>query len=141
MVTISTNYDASPAYHQQQFDASDGLSKKKIPIKKYSQNGLGRLHESVIIDTTSKFVYLDKDQKPHFVNEIERANDILIPGDTIDTQNPIPFIFESENDFQQYLEEAKKLLRKDRPVTAPPKTKRVGTVKEFARLLDNAFDY
>jgi hypothetical protein len=60
--------------------------KKKIPIKKYSQNGLGRLHESVIIDTTSKFVHLDKDQKPHFVNEIERANDILIPGDTIDTQ-------------------------------------------------------
>jgi hypothetical protein len=83
--------------------------KKKIPIKKYSQNGLGRLHESVIIDTTSKFVHLDKDQKRHFVNEIERANDILIPGDTIDTQNPMPFIFESENDFQKYLEEAKNL--------------------------------
>jgi hypothetical protein len=83
--------------------------KKKIPIKKYSQNGLGRLHESIIIDTTSKFAHLDKDQKPHFVNEIERANDILIPGDTIDTQNPMPFIFESENEFQNYLEEAKKL--------------------------------
>jgi hypothetical protein len=88
---------------------ADGVTKKKIPIKKYSQNGLGRLHESIIIDTTSKFVHLDKDQKPHFANEIERANDILVPADTIDTQNPIPFIFESENDFQKYLEEAKKL--------------------------------
>jgi hypothetical protein len=84
-------------------------TKKKIQIKKYSQNGLGRLHESIIIDKNSKFVYLDEDQNAHFIDEIERVNDILVPADTIDTQNPIPFIFESEGDFQRYLEEAKKL--------------------------------
>jgi hypothetical protein len=54
-------------------------------------------------------VYLDKDKKPKFIDEITRVNDTLVPDDTIDTQNPIPFIFNSEQDFQDYLEEASKL--------------------------------
>jgi len=82
-------------------------TKKNIAIKKYTQNGKGQLHESVVIAEKSKFVYLDKDKKPQFVDEIPRVNDILFPDDTIDTQNPIPFIFDSKEEFEQYLEEAK----------------------------------
>jgi hypothetical protein len=82
-------------------------NKKKITIKKYTAKGTMPLHESVVINKVPKFVYLDKDKKPHFVDSIERTNDILIPGDTFDTQNPIPFIFESEQEFEEYLERSK----------------------------------
>ena len=81
-------------------------NKKKIPIKKYSHNGNGPLHESVVMGEKPTFVYLDKDNKPKFMDQIERANDILVPGDTIDTQNPIPFIFDSKQELEQCLEEA-----------------------------------
>lgn len=84
------------------------LTNKKISIKKYSQNGKGTLYESVVIGEKSKFVYLDKDKKPEFLDEIPRVNDILIPDDTIDTTNPIPFVFDSKEDLEQSLEDAKK---------------------------------
>jgi len=83
-------------------------TKKKIAIKKYTRKGTIPLHECVVIGEVSKFVYLDKNQEPRFVDEYERANDTLVPADTFDTQTPIPFIFESEKEFQVYLEEAKK---------------------------------
>jgi hypothetical protein len=86
----------------------DEPRKKPIRIKKYNQNGIGILFESVIIGGKSKFVFLDKDKKLQFVDEIPRVNDILIPDDTIDTQNPIPFVFESKEDLEQCLEQAKK---------------------------------
>ena len=91
------------------YDKGKGKEPKKIRIKKYSGNGSIPLHESVIIGGLPKFVYLDKDKKPKFVDFIPRVNDVLIPDDTIDTQNPIPFIFESEQDFQSYLDRSKDL--------------------------------
>ncbi len=84
----------------------NGATNKKVPIKKYSQNGKGRLHECVVIGEKSTFVFLDNDKRPQFVDEIPRLNDILIPDDTIDTQNPIPFIFDSKEELQKCLEEA-----------------------------------
>jgi hypothetical protein len=95
------------------FGSNDSKSKDKkqfkrpIAIKKYTAKGTIPLHESVVINKVSKFVYLDKDQKPQFVNNIERVNDILIPGDTFDTNNPIPFIFESEEEFKKCLDKAR----------------------------------
>jgi hypothetical protein len=80
--------------------------KRPIRIKKYTAKGTIPLHEAVVINKVPKFVYLDKDKKPHFVDSIERTNDILIPGDTFDTQNPLPFIFESEKHFEECLEQA-----------------------------------
>jgi hypothetical protein len=81
--------------------------KRKKPIKKYSQNGKGDLNENIVLAERPKFVYLDENKKPHFIDEIERINDILIPNDTIDTQNPIPFVFDSKEDLEQCLKEAK----------------------------------
>jgi len=89
-------------------DRKGKQKKKKIPIKKYSENGIGPLYENVVIGGVSKFVTLDKDCKPILVDNIERSNDILIPADTIDTQNPIPFIFESKEELEKCLEEASK---------------------------------
>jgi hypothetical protein len=82
-------------------------TKRKIAIKKYTAKGTISLHESIVINKISKFVYLDKDKKPHLVDNIERTNDILIPGDTFDTQNPVPFIFESEEEFKECLDKAR----------------------------------
>ena len=80
--------------------------KKKIHIKKYSHNGIGSLLESVVIGEKPTFVYLDKDKKPVFIDKIPRVNDTLLPDDTIDTQNPIPFVFDSQEDFERCLEYA-----------------------------------
>ena len=82
-------------------------TKKKILIKKYTAKETVPLHESVVINKVPKFVYLDEDKKPHFVNDIERTNDTLNPGDTFDTQNPVPFIFDSEEEFKNCLEKAR----------------------------------
>jgi hypothetical protein len=82
-------------------------TKRPIYVKKYTAKGTMSLHESVIIGQNRKFVYLDKNDKPKFVDKIERTDDILYPADTFDTQNPIPFIFESEQKFNECLERAK----------------------------------
>jgi hypothetical protein len=82
--------------------------KRKISVKKYTAKGTKPLHECVVTGQDPKFVYLDKNRKPQFIDSIERTNDILIPADTFDTQNPIPFIFESKEKFEEYLERAKK---------------------------------
>jgi hypothetical protein len=81
---------------------------KKIPIKKYSQNGKLPLNECVVIGDKPTFIYLDLNKKPQFVDEIARVNDRLIPDDTIDTQNPIPFTFNSKQDLEECLEKASK---------------------------------
>jgi hypothetical protein len=81
--------------------------KRKITIKKYTAKATIPLHESIVINKVPKFVYLDNDKKPKFVDSIERTNDILIPGDTFDTNNPLPFIFESEEEFKKCLDKAR----------------------------------
>ena len=81
-------------------------AKKIIPIKKYSANGTIPPHESIIIDKVPKFVYF-VNGKVQLVDSITRNNDILVPSDTIDTRNPIPFIFESKQELDQYIEKAK----------------------------------
>jgi uncharacterized protein YxeA len=88
------------------------VSKKKIIIKKYTAKGSKPLHECIVIGQEPKFVYLDKNNKPQFVDSIERVNDTLIPADTFDTQNPIPFIFDSKEHFERWLEESERLCKK-----------------------------
>jgi hypothetical protein len=79
---------------------------KEIAIKKYSANGTQPLHEAVIIGDKPKFVYL-VDGEIKLVDNIKRHNDTLIPTDSIDTKNPVPFIFESEQELSNYIERAK----------------------------------
>jgi hypothetical protein len=81
--------------------------KRKISIKKYSGNTRVPLHESIVLGEIPKFVTLDNDRNIQFKDNIERVNDVLIPSDTIDTQNPLPFVFDSEQDFKDNLEKAR----------------------------------
>jgi hypothetical protein len=91
-------------------DKNDKQSdKKKIPIRKFSANGTMPVHESVVIGTTSKFVTMNNNKEIEFKTQIETETEILIPNDTIYTQNPIPYIFKSEEEFKEYFEYTKKL--------------------------------
>jgi hypothetical protein len=91
-------------------DKDKKQNKNKIPINKYTANGRIPLHESVVIGSTPKFVTLNKDNEPDFITEIVTPEgEIFIPNDTIHKQNPLPYIFESEKEFKQYVGYAKKL--------------------------------
>jgi len=82
--------------------------KNKIPIKKYSGNGRGQLYESVIIGFTPKFVSVNQNNGPEFKTEINTLEgETFIPSDTIYTQNPFPYTFDSEKDFKDSLDYAK----------------------------------
>ncbi len=81
---------------------------KCIPLRKFTGNGTMPLHESVIIGRKSKFVTLDN-EKPKFLENVEFGNDIFVPKDTLYTQTPLPYVFKTENEFDECLEYAKKL--------------------------------
>jgi hypothetical protein len=84
--------------------------KRKIPIRKYTANGRIPLHESVVIGTTPKFVTINKNKEIEFRTEIVTPEgEIFIPNDTIYTTNPLPYIFDSEEEFKQYIDYANKL--------------------------------
>ena len=83
--------------------------KNKIPIRKFTANGRIPLHESAVIGTTPKFVTINKNGEVEFKNEVETETEIFIPNDTIYTQNPLPYVFESEQEFRQYIDYASKL--------------------------------
>jgi hypothetical protein len=81
---------------------------RKIPIKKYSGNGRLPLHESIVLGLSPKFVGLNNEGKPVFKDGIEiTPNEVLVPADGIDTHNPLPYVFSSEEEFNQYLELAR----------------------------------
>lgn len=96
-------------------DNKDDKDKKtervtKIPIRKFTGNGTMPLHESVIIGATPKFVTLDTEYKPKFLNSIEfGVRDVLIPKDSRYSQTPLPYTFKSEEEFKKYLAYASKL--------------------------------
>lgn len=81
---------------------------KSIPLRKFTGNGTMPLHESVIIGTKSKFVTLDNGESK-FLENVEFGNDIFVPKDTLYTQTPLPYVFKTENEFDECLEYAKKL--------------------------------
>ena len=90
-----------------------GQSKEKkekdISIKKYSGNGRIDLHESIILGLRPKFVSLtNTNHSPLFEDKIQDAGETFIPADTLHTQNPLPYIFDSEEQFRHYLELADK---------------------------------
>jgi hypothetical protein len=85
-------------------EATENQTRRNIAIKKYTGNGRFSLHESVIVDDIPQFVVLDEDKEPIFKNKIETPTDKLIPSDT---QNPLPYVFESEHEFSEYLQKAK----------------------------------
>lgn len=82
--------------------------KNELAIKKYSQNGKIPLHEAIVLGTTPKFVTLDSQGIPEFKDFIDTPKDTLVPADSIETQNPLPYVFDSEDQFKEYLQLAKK---------------------------------
>jgi hypothetical protein len=82
---------------------------KEVFIRKYTGNGTLPLHESVVITgQPSTFLHLVDHCKPQYTSTIKSANKIFYPSDTTDTQNPIPYIFGSAKELQEYLDLASK---------------------------------
>ncbi len=93
----SSNDDGRGDSHHQE-------PKQKVFIRKYTGNGLLPLHESVIIaGQPSTFLHLVDHYRPQYTSEIPTSNRIFYPGDTMDTQNPVPYIFKSVIELEEYL--------------------------------------
>jgi hypothetical protein len=81
---------------------------RKIKIRKYTGNGTLPLHESIVFnDGQTAFLLLDENGQPKYQTEIDRPGIILHPADTLDSQNPLPYIFQSPEELNHYLERAR----------------------------------
>jgi len=65
------------------------------------------LHESIVVGDQSTFVRLDDDMRAFYLTKIERPNKILYSADNIDTQNPLPYIFASAEELEEYHKRAR----------------------------------
>ncbi len=90
---------------------SQGNVAKEIHIRKYSDNGKFPLCESIVVGGYPKFLQLtkeqDDDRKFRLLDRLEIGNKTFYPYDTLETHNPIPYSFESEEELKQYLERAR----------------------------------
>jgi hypothetical protein len=112
---LTNNYEIvlglSEAGQENQDNNEDENTKrlKKVKIRKYTGNGTLPLHESIVFkDGQTAFLTLDENGQPKYQTEIERPGIDLHPADTLDSQNPLPYIFESPDELNQYLEKARK---------------------------------
>jgi hypothetical protein len=83
---------------------------KEVYLRKYSGNGKFPLCESIIVGGHPKFLQLtqDEDDKEFkLLDKLEIGHKTFYPYDTLETHNPIPYVFESEEELKQYLERAK----------------------------------
>jgi hypothetical protein len=49
---------------------------------------------------------LERVPRPRYEEQIERPNKILYPADDLDTQHPVPYIYDSAKEFETYIERA-----------------------------------
>jgi len=49
---------------------------------------------------------LERVLRPRYESQIERPNKILYPADDLDTQHPVPYIYDSAKEFESYIERA-----------------------------------
>jgi hypothetical protein len=110
---LNTNYEIVIGVMDSDQDGNVTANSKKKEIyyvRKYTANGSLPLHESVVFADSGQpaFVYLDNDGKLQFVNQIERPEKILYPADNLDSQNPIPYTFESPEELQKYIDIARR---------------------------------
>ena len=93
---------------QAQVNNIDEQPPKPVKIRKYTGNGTLPLHESVVFkDGQTAFISLDENGQPKYEIEMNRPGMILLPADNLDSQNPLPYIFESPDELNQYLERAR----------------------------------
>ncbi len=97
---------------QKKAESKQGQDKKskEIYINKYSGNGRYPLHESVIIGTLPTFVTIpdnyigNGDITPSYKHCLDpETGTIYFPNGTIDTVTPLPYIFDSKEEFSKYL--------------------------------------
>ena len=91
-------------------DQNSGSNQRLKPsgIRKYTGNGTIPLHECIVFkDGQSVFVSLDANNKPIYESTIERPGKVLFPADNLDSQNPLPYIFESPQELELYLKRAR----------------------------------
>jgi hypothetical protein len=79
---------------------------KEIYIIKYSDNGKFPLCESVVVGRYHKFLQLIK-LEFKLLDKLEIGHKTFYPYHTLETHNPIPYTFESEEELKQYLERAR----------------------------------
>jgi hypothetical protein len=79
---------------------------KEVYLRKYSGNGKFLLCESIIVGGRPKFLQLTQDAKkePKLLDKLEIGHKTFYPYDTLETHNPIPYTFESEEELKQYVE-------------------------------------
>jgi hypothetical protein len=109
---LNTNYESVlglSEISQAKTDTNNGQERKQISkIRKYSGNGTLPLHESIVFkDGQTSFLLLDEDKKPKYKTKIEIHDKVLHASDSLDSQNPFPYIFESPEELERYLEKAK----------------------------------
>jgi hypothetical protein len=109
---LQTNYE-KVLWGADNSDQEHGRDNQIDPcfIRKYTANNLLPLHESVVFTDSGQaaFVYIDNsDDKPKIVNFIKRYDKILYPADNLDSQNPLPYTFETTKELETYIELAKR---------------------------------
>ncbi len=73
-------------------------------LRKYEHND--KLFESIIINGFPKFVCYDE-EKCQTIDKIGGSNYVFYPTDNINTVNPIPYIFDSEQELADFLQLSK----------------------------------
>ncbi|WP_148685645.1 hypothetical protein [Candidatus Nitrosocosmicus hydrocola] len=94
-----------------ELNVSDTSNKQSQTIKflrKLEHNSV--LYEAIILDKLPKFVSFNNSTFA-LIDKIEIANYLVHPADTIITQNPMPYSFESEQELCEYLDMVKKETR------------------------------
>ena len=102
----SDNYPNDPGLDKtkEEKEEEEKTKPKKIAINKYSGNGRQPLHESVIIGETPVFVKLHDNMIPEYLPKLETTFGITYyPNGTINTVTPLPYIFDSEEEFMKYI--------------------------------------
>ena len=90
-------------------ETKDGAKKqiKEVYVRKYTGNGTLPLHESIVFkDAQPAFLYLDENKKPKYKTKMVRPGKVLYPAESIDSQNPLPYIFTSTEELEDYLKRA-----------------------------------
>ena len=86
----------------------------EIKIYKYSQNGLGDLHEAIILNGIPFFLkYNHVEQKIALVENIEENTRILIPPQGTGDYPYTPYEFESKEEIESYIQKAKTITVDD----------------------------
>jgi hypothetical protein len=81
------------------------IKTKQVYIRKYTGNGnLFPLSESIVLGEAPSFLQVIEG-KPVLLDSLEIGQTILYPYDTLETHNPIPYLFESVDELNVCLKE------------------------------------